>query len=239
MPSMSGTDNRPPAIHERDLFGRALVAALVLEIIAILTFIHFANQAGPVANHRPRIMKIQMLAPPPKPKPLPTPPKPMPPPPKPLPPPPMPLAPPKPLPPPPKPIPKPRPIPHPMKPVPHVAVPKPQPSPPPPPPQPVISAAQQESATQRYAALVHQAVQNDLRVPRMVEMMHLRGITTVAIRLAPNGLLHGVSVMRSSGAPPIDRAALAAVRATRFPPFSSKMPHHALTFDLQVKLRGG
>ncbi|MCF3947512.1 energy transducer TonB [Acidiphilium iwatense] len=230
MSAVIGTNRASPIMQECDLFGRALGVALVLEIIAVIGFVHFTNQAGPVANHRPRIMKIQMIAPPPKPKPLPKPPKP-------IPPPPLPLAPPKPLPPPPKPIPKPRPIPHPVKPIPHIAVPKPQP--PPPPPQPVVSAAQQENATERYAALVHQSVQNDLRVPQLVEMMHLRGITTVAIDIAPSGALLGVSVIRSSGAPPIDKAALASVRATRFPPFSPKMPHHPITFTLQVKLRAG
>jgi protein TonB len=240
--SMAGRARLP--YQEPDRFGFALVAALLVEAAATLAFVHFANQPGPVANHRPRIMKIQMMAPPPKP--LPPPPKPMPPPPKPLPPPPLPVAPPKPLPPPPppKPIPRPvprpipRPIPHPMKPVPHIAVPRPQP-PPPPPVQPAVSAAEVESATARYAALVHSSVQADLRVPEMVQMMHLRGVTTVSITIAPSGALVGVSVLRSSGAPPIDQAALAAVRATRFPPFSGKMPHHAVSFTLQVKLRAG
>ncbi|MDD2876801.1 MAG: TonB family protein [Acidiphilium sp.] len=231
-----------PMFEQRDYFGRAVATALAIEILAGLALMHFANQAGPVANHRPRIMKIQMLAPPPKPlppppKPLPPPPKPIPQPPKPLPPPPLPVAAPKP--PPPKPIPRPRPVPHPhpLKPVPHIAIPKPQP--PPPPPQPEVSSAERESATARYAAVVHQSVQNDLRVPQLVEMMHLRGVTTVAIEIAPSGALLSVSVARSSGAPPIDNSALASVRATRFPPFLEKMPHHPITFTLQVKLRGG
>lgn len=236
MTSMSRSRDLPPGLQERDLFARALGAALILEIMFVIGFIHFANQAGPVANHQPRLMKIQMMAPPPKPRPLPKPPKPMPPLPKPLPPPPLPVAPPKPPPPTPipRPLPKPRPVPHPqpVKPIPHVATPKPQP----PPQQPVVSAAEQENATERYAALVHQSVQNDLRVPRQVAMMRLHGITTVAIRVAPSGALLGDSILRSSGFPPIDKAALAAVRATRFPPFSAKMPHHPITFTLRVDL---
>ncbi|MGC9268532.1 energy transducer TonB family protein [Acidiphilium sp.] len=241
MSGMEATGRDVPPYHEPDRFGVALVAALLLEAATALVFVHFANQVGPVANHQPRIMKIQMLAPPPKPKPLPPPPKPMPPPPKPLPPPPLPVAPPKPLPPPPpKPAPRPvsRPIPRPkpVKPAPHIVQPRPQP--PPPPAPPVVSAAEVESATARYAALVHSSVQADLRVPEMVTMMHLRGVTTVSIEIAPSGALLGVSVLRSSGAPPIDRAALASVRATRFPPFTGKMPHHPIEFTLQVKLRG-
>lgn len=237
MSATSNTGQIPPPFHEPDRFAPALLAALALEIIAALALVHFVNQAGPVATHKPRIMKLQMLAPPPKP--LPPPPKPLPKPPKPMPPPPLPVAPPKPLPPPPKPIPRPipRPIPHPhhIKPIPHIAAPK----PPPPPPVPQISAAEIESATARYAAQVHASVQADLKVPQIVEMMHLRGITTIAIRIAPSGALLATSILHSSGAPPIDRAALASVRATRFPPFPAKMPHHPVTFTLQVKLRGG
>jgi len=244
MSGIGATGRYRPPYQEPDRFGFALIAALLLEAAATLAFVQFANRAGPVANHRPRIMKIQMLAPPPKPKPLPPPPKPMPPPPKPLPPPPLPVAPPKPLPPPPpkpvprpvaRPIPRPIPRPRPVKPAPHIVQPRPQP---PPPAPPAISAAEIENATARYAAIVHSSVQADLQVPEMVTMMHLRGVTTVSIEIAPSGALLGVSVLHSSGAPPIDRAAIASVRTTRFPPFSAKMPHHPIEFTLQVKLRG-
>lgn len=218
---MSAVTSGSPAWEPRDRFGIALAAALVVEAVLAVAVMRFAPQAAPVANHKKDVVKIHMEAPP---KP---PPQPM------LPPPPLPVAPPKP---PPKPIPRPKPRPLPRKPVPHVAPPR--PSPPPPPPQPAVSAAEIESATARYAGMVHQAVQADLQVPRLVEMMHLRGIATVSIRIAPSGTLLGVSIVRSSGAPPIDRAAIALVRATSFPPFSGDMPHHPLDFVLQVKLRG-
>ncbi|MHB1302116.1 MAG: cell envelope integrity protein TolA [Acidiphilium sp.] len=233
---MSAVTSGGPAWEPRDRFGIALAAALMVEAVLAVAVMRFAPQAAPVATHKKDVVKIHMEAPP---KPLPPPPKPMPPPPQPmLPPPPLPVAPPKP--PPPKPIPRPKPRPLPRKPVPHVAPPRPQPPPPPPPPppQPAVSAAEIESATARYAGMVHQSVQADLRVPRLVEMMHLRGIATVSIRIAPSGTLLGVSIVRSSGAPPIDRAAIASVRATSFPPFYGDMPHHPLDFVLQVKLRG-
>ncbi len=229
------TGSQMPGMHERDHFGRAIAAALVLEILLAAIVIRISSLAGPVANHRPQIIKIQMLAPPVKPKPLPHPkPQPLP---KPLPPPPKPVAPPKPHPPVPRPIPHPRPKPVPrpipVKPVPHIVPPVPAP-----PPQPAISAAEIESATERYAALLREAVQNNLQVPREVEMMHLGGTTTVAIRVAPNGAVLSVSIVHSSGVPPIDKAALATVRATRFPEFLSKMPKRPQVFELQVKLRG-
>ena len=220
-----------PALAQQNRFGWALVSALVVQAALLLVFLHFANEAGPVVVKHKSVMKIHVIAPPP-PKPIPKPP------PKPLPPPPPKMVtPPKPLPPPPpKPIPRPvpRPVVHP-KPIPHVAAP---PPPPAPPPQPVVSAAAQADATELYAGQVHQAVQADLKVPEQVAMMHLRGVTTVAIVIAPSGALLGVSVLHSSGAPPIDRAAVAAVRATRFPPFTAKMPHRAVTFDLKVRIRG-
>ncbi len=71
MSGIGTTDRYTPPHQEPDRFGFALIAALLLEAAATIGFVHFANQAGPVANHQPRIMKIQMLAPPPKPKPLP------------------------------------------------------------------------------------------------------------------------------------------------------------------------
>ncbi|MDX5930993.1 TonB family protein [Acidiphilium acidophilum] len=240
MSGMGAVERYVPPYQQPDRFGFALLAALVLEAVAVLGVVHFADRAGPVADHRPRIMKIQMLAPKPLPKPLPPPPKPVPPPPKALPPPPLPVAPPRPMPPPPpRPVPRhvarPIPRPHPVKPAPAIVPPRPQP----PPPAPVVSAAEVETATARYAALVHSSVQADLRVPEMVSMMHLRGVTVVAITIAPSGALMGVSVLRSSGAPPIDRAAVASVRATRFPPFAAAMPHHPMVFRLAVRLSGG
>lgn len=237
---------------ERQSFGLALLAALVFEAGLVL-FAAWAVPAGGSAGKQLQVTRIRMLAPPPPPKPLPPPPKPVPPPPRPIPPPPKPIPPPKPPPPlprppvpvpPPKPLPKPRPRPVPVhhhivhkpKPVPHMSAP---PPPPQPAPQPApIPAAVQESALEAYAGAVHQVVQADLKVPQMVEMMHLSGVTGLALRIAPDGTLLAARVIRSSGAPPIDRAALAAVRATHFPRFTPDMPHHPITVDIAVKLSG-
>jgi protein TonB len=88
----------------------------------------------------------------------------------------------------------------------------------------------------RYAALLNARVQARLVVPEAVQMMRLSGATVVAIRVAPDGALLGASVARSSGAAPIDRAALAAVRATSLPPFHGDMPQGPVTFDLTVRI---
>jgi protein TonB len=89
----------------------------------------------------------------------------------------------------------------------------------------------------RYAVELNSRVQARLIVPEGVQMMHLSGKTVVAIRVAPDGSLLGASVAHSSGAGPIDRAALATVRATRLPPFGPGMPDHPVTFDLTVRIK--
>ena len=231
---MSATTlNSPPSLpgqpDKGDKFWRALLVAALLEASVGFGFVHFMDVVG--AKHgpvRPSVMRITMQAPPKPPPPKPVVKKPPPPPP----PPPKPVPMPKPLPPPPRPLP--RPVPKPVaKPVVRPVVPVVQP---PPPPTPAPSAAVQESAEQLYAAQMNAHVQADLTVPAMVQAMNLSGTTYLAVSVAPNGSVLSITVTRSSGAPPIDKAAIAAVRATALPPFSSKMPDHPVTFDLIVNL---
>jgi len=217
----------PPPLPPRQRRLPAILVALVVELALGAAVIRFAARPGAVVAPHPTRVRLTMLAPKPKPKP----PAPKPPPPKPKPPPP-PLPPPPKAPPPPRP--KPRPRPRPTPPRPHIA------RPPPPPPAPVQaapSAAAVASATMRYAAALNARVQAGLVVPEDVRMMQLSGRAVVAIRVAPDGQLLGVSIARSSGIGPIDRAALAAVRATRLPAFIGDMPRHPVTFDLTVRLR--
>lgn len=235
----------------------SLAAAALLEVGLFVAVITFAPKSGVIAAPHPQRVRIALEAPkppkpkPPAPKPKPPPPKPKPPPPKPKPPPPKPKPPPpkpKPLPPPPPkrlppppkppPPPPPRPVPRPRpRPVLHRVVPQPQPAPQPVAP-PAPSPAAVASMVMRYAAMLNATVQSHLAVPEMVRVMHLSGTTTVAIRVAPDGQLLSVSVLHSSGFGVIDRAAVAAVRGTSMPPFPSGMPHHPITFDLKVRLRG-
>ena len=102
---------------------------------------------------------------------------------------------------------------------------------------PAPTPAETASAVMRYAAVLNARVQGRLVVPAEVQMMQLSGATVVAMQVAPDGRLLGVAVARSSGIPPIDRAALAAVRRTTLPPFTGDMPRHPVTFDLTVRLK--
>ena len=229
----------PGGFDGRDRFLPWLAISLVFEAALVLAFMQTSSLKGAVKAQHPHIVKIQMLALP-KPKPIPMPPKPVP-----KPPPPKPVAQPLPKPPPPKPVPRPQPIPRPVhriihpkpkaKPVQHIK----QPVQPQAQPAPAISAAQQANAADLYAATLRAKVQANTRVPEAVAMMHLSGVATLRIELAPDGQLMAVAFLRSSGVPPIDRAAIASVRSSAFPPFSSKMPKHPMIFTLRVRLRGG
>jgi protein TonB len=232
----------------------SLAVAAVLETVLLAAILFVAPRVGVTAAPQPQRMRIALLAPPP-PKPAPPEPKPKPPPPKPPPPKPPPPKPPPPKPvpapppPPPVPPPPPPPVPPPPRPVPRRVVHRPMPRPlhaetvraPPPPAPPTHTApspAVVASLVMQYAALLNAKVQAGLAVPQIVQMMHLSGAAVVAIDVAPDGRLIGVSVARPSGVEAIDRAALAAVRSTSLPPFPAGMADHAVVFHLTVRLSG-
>ncbi len=232
MNGFGSADNEiPPFARERSVFPAALLIALAIEAALLLGMSVMARNPPQVAAAA-QVTHIKIIAPP---KPVP---------PKPVPPQPQPVPPPKPVI--PKPAPLPKPVPH------HVSTPRPHPvarprpvvhqpplvhQAPPPKPQPApVSAAVQESALQAYAGSVHDAVQSNLRVPQMVKMMNLSGVSEIALRIAPDGQLLSVVVIHSSGIPLIDKAALTAAHATRFPPFTAAMPQGPITVDLSVQL---
>ena len=221
--------------HGNDKFWRAILMAAAIEVIFVFGMVKLSESiSNKHQDKQPTVMKITIQQPPAPPPPVP---KPQPPPP---PPPPVPVPQPVPLPPPPKPTPRPvmrKILPH--KPPP-VAAPVMQA--PPPPPQPVAPQPDpqtQATAEQVYAAELNARVQSNLVVPESVQMMGLSGKTHLAVTVAPNGAIISVVVTRSSGAPPIDQAAEAAVRAVPLPAFTAKMPQHAITFNLTVHLSTG
>lgn len=222
----------PMAMAYRDggHFWRALAIAAMIEGVCVFGFVSFSatigSKHGPV---QPSVMKISIQQPPPPP-PVP---KPQPPPP------PKPVAQPLPPPPPPKPVARPQPKPLVRKIVPHTIVPPATPTVPQPPPAPAPaqpSADIQATAEQLYAAALNARVQSGLVVPQSVQMMGLSGTTHLAVSVAPSGAVLSVVVTQSSGAPPIDQAAMDAVHAASLPPFAADMPQHAITFNLTVRL---
>lgn len=73
-------------------------------------------------------------------------------------------------------------------------------------------------------------------MPPRVTALGLSGKALVAFELTPTGRLLWVRIVRSSGIGLVNRAALAAVRSRRYPPFTKTMPHHALVFRVRVGL---
>jgi protein TonB len=247
----------PPLVGGGGRFAIALLLAALLEAGVVLWLAISPPEVAPEPAAK-EVTKVHMVALPPPPVPAPPEPAPPPPvPPPPAPPPPVPVPPPPPAPvvqqpEPPKPVVTPkRPSKHtiaqkrrPPPPPPVTAVQPPtdtppaEHTPPPPPAAPPVSAGQAATALQKYAGQLRARVQSSLVVPPVVRMMRLSGETLVAIKLSPSGALLDVSVLRSSGAPPIDKAALQTVRATQFAPFSSDMPQNAMTFTLRVHIDG-
>ncbi|WP_312263277.1 energy transducer TonB [Candidatus Igneacidithiobacillus taiwanensis] len=222
----------------RGYFGRALLIGALLELGLLAGLIWWGSQKSPPPPPKPKRIAIHMVQPP-KPKPLPPPPKP--------------VVHPKPVPKPvPKPIPRPvpHPIPHPV--VHHAPTPKPlmakapqptapvvPPAPPvtpPPPPPPAPSPALAQAAIARYAALVRSQVQSQAHVPEAVRLMHLSGTAVISFELLPSGSLVWAKLAQSSGVGAIDRAALAAVKAGSYPPFTKNMPKKPTQFDVEVHL---
>lgn len=229
MSSSSGNPSIPFGGDGPDKFWRAFLIAAAIEVVCVLAIVKISETVG-VKHHatQPAIMKISIQQPPPPPVPKPQPPPP--------PPPPVPVPQPVPVPP-PKPVPKPvmrKLLPH--KPPPPATAPVFQ-TPPPPPPVPALPDAEvQASAEQLYAAELNARVQSNLVVPASVTMMGLSGKTHLAVTVEPDGSVISVVVTQSSGAPPIDQAAEAAVRAAPLPAFTAKMPSHAIVFNLIVRL---
>ena len=108
-----------------------------------------------------------------------------------------------------------------------------------PPSSPPAAGVPTADPLQRYTAALNAAVQAGLRVTGMVRAMRLHGVASVMFRLTPAGQLLWVKLVRSSGIPPIDDAALARVQATAYPPFPADLPQHDLTFQIEVKLSAG
>ncbi|HQT68555.1 MAG: hypothetical protein B7Z78_10215 [Rhodospirillales bacterium 20-60-12] len=135
------------------------------------------------------------------------------------------------------PIPKPPPIPSrivvptkpPPKPVIHRVVPKPPPpvvqapvvNTPPPPPQPAV---QNTSGIPAYAAGMHDMIENNITIPPALASLGLSGTATIQAKVDPNGHVEWAKVIKSSGNPLIDKAALDGVLGHPYRPFTSNMP---------------
>ena len=219
-----------PMPEKRFSFLRATLLAVVLEGLLCASLLAMGHAKPKTVGLRRKPMAVHFVT-------LPKPPKPHV---RPKPPPPHPVVRPKPQPVPPKPRPivhhRPVPLPTPVKKMPPPrpkAVPR--PPPPPPPPSPAVVA----QAVDRYAVMLRTRIQQGLVVPPRVAALRLSGKAVVVFELTPAGRLLWVRIMRSSGIGAIDRAALAAVRDRRYPPFTKSMPRRPTVFRVRVGLNDG
>jgi protein TonB len=98
------------------------------------------------------------------------------------------------------------------------------------PPAPMVSA----QVSMAFEAQVRAAVQSALVYPAAARMMQLSGRTKVAFTYQ-DGQTSGLRVVHSSGSALLDHAALAAVRAARYPEPDGAQRHKPLAFELWVQ----
>ncbi|MHB1302333.1 MAG: TonB family protein [Acidiphilium sp.] len=229
-------------------FGWALLAALIIEVVAIVALMFAPSPPRPLVV-KPVTMAVHLVKPVGPPKAIPLPPKPVQPP-KPKPPKPLPV-----LPKPPPPLPN---HPHihvlrkpPPKPV-HRIVPRriarPMPPQPAPPPQlappasqttaPPPSLAQLKSAEARYVGIMRGVILSHLVVPAALRNLGVSGVAMVAFKVTPNGQILWIRVIKQSAYQAANRAARTAVQDSHFPAFLAEMPHHAIIFEIPVHVSG-
>ncbi|SCC92002.1 TonB family protein [Thiomonas sp. X19] len=231
--------------HDGQRWPLAAGAALLLEVVIVGALLWLADHAS--APPPPAPMQIVLDAPKPAPQTV-APPTPRPPVPKPLP---------KPT---PKPVVKPRP-----RPVLHKVAPKPaQPPPPPPvatpkleappapvpdtkpampvaaptppaPPQPPAPPAPDAASIKAgFEAALRSAIQAAVRYPQAARLMRLSGKTLVGFDFR-DGVVSHLRVVTSSGAGPLDHAALDAVRNAPYPATPRVLQGKAMAFTIWVR----
>lgn len=156
----------------------------------------------------------------------------------------------------PKPVPRhiPRPRPHPVvhpKPLPPPPLPRIQPPPapvaaarpampvtPPPAPPPQPKAPKPDSAAVKatFESLLREAIQDAVQYPEAARLMHLEGRVLVSFHFL-DGQVSQVRVVTSSTMPPLDRAALRAVRAAPYPATPAVLAGHLMDFTIWVRFK--
>lgn len=108
---------------------------------------------------------------------------------------------------------------------------------------PAIAAPAAQSGTiqseQRAEAVlrdrIREAVQAAVRCPAAARMMGLSGKAGVAFDYRDGGIMGGVQLSRSAGAPMLDAAALAAVRDAHYPNAPPEVATHVLRLLVWVE----
>lgn len=244
-----------PVLNDRKIrFEYAVGMALLIEIALVAVLAYWSSQASPPAP-QPKVIAVHMLAPPPAPV-VPQPPAPaVPQPPKPVvrplptpkPPPvhhqvvhhhvpaPKPVTPPPVAPPIATPVATPQQIPAPVVPTP-VTPPPPVQHTPPPPPAPV-APPEVDTGIAPYGAGARGLIQGQLHITALIKRLGLHGTVTVSFKVAPSGgKPYAIAIVGGSQNPLIRKAALDAINASTFPPYTHDMPQRPLKFTVPIEI---
>lgn len=233
-----------PVLNDQKIrFEYAVGVALLLEIVLVAVLAYWSSRAAPPVA-QPKVIAVYMLAPPPKPV-VPTPPKP--------------VVRPQPTPKPPPirhqvvqhhaPTPKPAPVappiatptatpqqtPMPVAPTP-VTPPPPVQHTPPPPPAPV-APPEVDTGIGPYGAGARSLIQSQLHITALIKRLGLQGTVTISFKLTPSGgKPYAIAIVGGSQNPLIRKAALDAINAATFPPYTHDMPQRPLKFTVPIKI---
>ncbi len=107
---------------------------------------------------------------------------------------------------------------------------------PPPPPPPPRKPPKADVAALRmsFEALLREAVQDAVHYPESARLMQVEGRTLVGFTFI-DGRVSQVHVVKSSGVPSLDSAALRAVRTAPYPQPPAALAGHALSFVIWVR----
>lgn len=97
------------------------------------------------------------------------------------------------------------------------------------------SAHRNARATSRYAGIVRARIASAFG--RAARPVRGNGTVTVRLTLTRGGNVSSARIVRSSGRPDLDRAALAAVRAATYPAFPREIADASLTFSIPLGVR--
>jgi protein TonB len=112
--------------------------------------------------------------------------------------------------------------------------PPPQPqTPPPPAPPPAAPAAPSTDELAQFAAAMHRALQDALIFPDGAQMAHEYGVVRIRF-LYLDGAVSDISVIRSSGFPELDAAAVETARVAHYPPPPQDFAGHTESVDVDV-----
>lgn len=106
----------------------------------------------------------------------------------------------------------------------------------PPPPRPPQSAGEKQNPLLPYMAQVRSIIEKNKRYPEEAKRRGEEGVAVVRVRIAGDGKVEEVSLVKGSGSSSIDREVIAMIRRIgKFPP----PPFAPLEFNLEVEYKLG